>query len=99
MNQPRQFRKKPVVIEAVQFFEDREPWPDGVRGEPGVTAWISTLEGDMDVSDGDWIVTGIKGEKYPVKPDIFDATYEPVEDDGFTLAHERPLAELREAQA
>lgn len=38
---------------------------------------IPTLEGDMAVSEGDWVITGVKGERYPCKPDIFDATYEP----------------------
>lgn len=45
---------------------------------------IKTLEGDMRVSPGDWIITGIKGEKYPCKPDIFEATYEPVPDSATT---------------
>lgn len=40
---------------------------------------IRTLGGDLRVSPGDWIITGVKGEKYPCKPDIFEATYEPVE--------------------
>jgi len=38
--------------------------------------WIDTLEGCHIVCPGDWIITGIKGERYPCKPDIFDATYE-----------------------
>lgn len=41
---------------------------------------IRTLEGQLEVSPGDWIITGVKGEKYPCKPDIFEATYEPVND-------------------
>lgn len=40
--------------------------------------WIETLEGGFIVCPGDWIVTGVAGERYPVKPDIFDVTYEPV---------------------
>lgn len=40
--------------------------------------WIDTLEGGHNVCPGDWIITGIKGEYYPCKPDIFEATYEPV---------------------
>ena len=90
------FRKKPVVIEAVQFTEavrdaalfDVQPLPDGVhRGAstlhpPTRKVWsasffIETLEGRMEVSVGDWVITGIKGERYPCKPDIFAATYEP----------------------
>jgi len=77
------FRKKPVVIEADQFWNDR-PFPKGVcdcGSDPAHfgTPHIHTLEGVMDVTEGDWIITGVKGERYPCKPDIFAATYEPVE--------------------
>lgn len=58
------FRKKPVVIQAQQAMDS------------GI---IHTLEGDMRYEPGDWIITGIKGEQYPCKPDIFEATYEPAE--------------------
>jgi hypothetical protein len=58
------FRKKPVVIEAVRH-EGNEPLA------------IETLEGTMLAMPGDWIITGVKGERYPCKPDIFEATYEP----------------------
>lgn len=61
------YRKKPVVIDA-------ERW-DG----PG-TYPIETLEGIMTASPGDWIITGVKGERYPCKPEIFEATYEEVTD-------------------
>lgn len=44
--------------------------------------WIDTLEGGHRVCPGDWIITGIKGERYPCKPDIFEATYEAVENGG-----------------
>ena len=57
------FRKQPVVIEAVQCEE---------------VTLIETLEGTMRAEVGDWIITGVKGERYPCKPDIFAATYEPV---------------------
>jgi len=79
------FRKKPVVIEAIQFFFDSRPWPEGVRLRSGVgdqdveevrTAWIGTLEGPHVVSDGDWIITGVNGERYPCKDEIFRLTYE-----------------------
>ena len=46
----------------------------------GLSMHISTLEGDMMAIPGDWIIKGVKGELYPCKPDIFDATYEKVED-------------------
>lgn len=117
------FRKRPVVVEASQWFKngdhpldytktiaepfaEREPvtpeyrkannWEgDVVRyyrlpvcdGELlcqncGVRmhchGWIDTLEGGHIVCPGDWIITGIKGEHYPCKPDIFEATYEPL---------------------
>ena len=79
------YRKKPVVIEAEQFFS--KDWLkgktiDGVemekssRGE--ISFWCPTLEGRHIVSEGDWIITGVKGEKYPCKPDIFELTYEKV---------------------
>ena len=80
------YRKKPVVIEAEQWLgwtrtrvqEDRL----GLRPHPLslIKAQIITLEGNHDVIPGDWIITGIQGEKYPCKPDIFDATYDFVED-------------------
>ena len=65
--------------------------PPGVGWMPTTTvgarggAWvvlvpvIETLEGRMRVTPGDWIITGIQGERYPCKPDIFEATYEPVD--------------------
>lgn len=94
------FRKKPVVIEAVQWMKhgdnsDVDPYPENLwshrraQGIPGCEqchchfadhGQIPTLEGDHIVCPGDWIITGIKGEKYPCKPDIFEATYEPVEE-------------------
>lgn len=79
------FRKKPVVIEAVQItpqtFDAPHPNPDHVTGviyDPASRcAYIDTLEGRMKADMGDWIITGVRGEKYPCKPDIFAATYEP----------------------
>lgn len=43
--------------------------------------WIDTLEGGHTVCPGDWIITGVAGERYPCKPEIFEATYEPVSGD------------------
>ena len=129
------FRKKPVVIEATQWFKngdhpDDDCVPvrrkgiyqsdvtplkeytgdlvaDPVTGAPSflsegrvvryfrhpdipgeqvctkclqtmhVHGWIDTLEDGHNVCPGDWIITGVKGERYPCKPDIFEATYEP----------------------
>lgn len=86
------FRKKPVVIDAVQFTEemilDEQPLPKGVVMKsksvgPGRKVWshrhvIETLEGEMQVNVGDWIITGVNGERYPCKPDIFEKTYDAV---------------------
>jgi hypothetical protein len=44
--------------------------------------WIDTFEGGHVVCPGDWIITGIQGERYPCKPDIFEATYEVVKEEG-----------------
>jgi hypothetical protein len=81
------FRKKPVVIEAVLNSADLKPADlyaltgsfNGLRIE-GRCIFIETLEGEMKADEGDWIIKGIKGEVYPCKPDIFEATYERVED-------------------
>ena len=55
----------------------------GVRLPPGNRVLqIQTLEGEMNARVGDWIIKGVKGEFYPCKPDIFEATYEEVESDG-----------------
>jgi hypothetical protein len=91
------FRKKPVVIEAVQLRWDN--WnemcahtgadntegcyidaagniTDDTNARMGLK--IPTLEGVMLAVEGDWVIRGVKGELYPCKPDIFEATYEPV---------------------
>ncbi len=115
------FRKKPVVIEATQWFKNGDHPKDAckmVHPSPDSTTqfapflsegkvvryyrtpdldgsrvceqcenvmhdhgWIDTLERGHVVCPGDWIITGVKGERYPCKPDIFAATYEPVPDD------------------
>ena len=84
------FRKKPVVIEAEQFipFEDDRGKPQSnvlcvyMDMENSKTNWsIKTLEGRYDVTPNDWIIKGIKGEVYPCKPDIFEKTYDKVEDE------------------
>lgn len=101
------FRKKPVVIDAHQWFKNGDHPKDNegqdVEGGEGKVVryyrhpsvnggvvcttcghikqdhgWIDTLEGGHTVCPGDWIITGVKGERYPCKPDIFQQTYEPV---------------------
>lgn len=93
--QPRSFRKKPVVIEAMQWtpgdlesvgvmwawlgLEHGQEFSHGGGLGSKATFLISTLEGTMEAQPGDWVIRGIKGEFYPCKPDIFDATYEPAD--------------------
>ena len=80
------YRKKPVIIQAIQFFGS-ETKPKEVKEALGCDPiiisnqgyFIETLEGIMEVSEGDYIIKGVKGEFYPCKPDIFEATYEEVE--------------------
>ena len=76
------FRKKPITIEAEQFHGGHpETWPEGVVAGFGEYHYqVITLEGPFVVSVGGWIITGVKGERYPCRPDIFEATYDPVED-------------------
>ena len=101
------FRKKPVVIEAAQWFKNGDHPDDHPQGAnldyegavvryfrhpdvPGHTqcqkcakpmhdhGWVDTLEGWHIVCPGDWIITGVNGERCPCKPDVFEATYEVV---------------------
>lgn len=78
------YRKKPVVIEAIQWTGNntqqimvwaggsivviRQPYPENLT--------VQTLEGEHRASVGDYIIKGVKGEFYPCKPDIFEMTYE-----------------------
>lgn len=88
------YKKKPVVIEAFKLGHDGMPdWFLVPHGKNDITTHnidgrlyggpdyclIKTLEGEMRGEFGDYIIQGIKGEIYPCKPDIFEATYEPVE--------------------
>ena len=87
------FRKKPVVISAVQWSglgsmpalveQVRHTAPDRPCDHCGVRitdhGWVETLEGGHIVCPGDWIIQGVNGEFYPCKPDIFEKTYEAVE--------------------
>lgn len=78
------YRKKPVVVEAVQWngnnykevidFAENKIWFDALGN-----IWIATLEGDMVAKKGDYIIKGVQGEFYPCKPDIFEETYEELE--------------------
>ena len=72
-----QFRKKPVVVEASQWFKAGDH-PAVRIGRITGRALIDTLEGEHIVTPGDWIITDVHGENYPCKPDIFEKTYYPV---------------------
>lgn len=94
------FRKKPVVVEAVQWFRfgDHPAVTPGYElpggslvDRDGIKYWsgyprrkevpvIKTLEGWYEVTPCDWIITGVAGEQYPCKDEIFRQTYEPVEE-------------------
>jgi len=73
------YRKKPVVIEATQWFKMGDH-PAVWMGQLSDSPRVDTLEGPMFVTPGDYIITGVKGEHYPCKPDIFEMTYEKVEE-------------------
>lgn len=84
------FRKKPVVIEAVQWSPDKKlgEFKDGKYVNHAIgydkheveytvcNVGIRTLEGFMNINPTDWIITGVKGERYPCRADIFEATYD-----------------------
>jgi len=76
------FRKRPVVIEAVQFhgnFDEIEKFVGGDAEFRSGELIVATLEGPLHASPKDWIIKGVNGEFYPCKPDIFEKTYEKVE--------------------
>lgn len=86
------YRKKPVVIEAIQWDGTHEQAGEVIAFADGAVfvrtdlnhkrqyLWIDTLEGQLKVSPGDFVIRGLRGEYYPCKPDIFEATYEQVEE-------------------
>lgn len=88
------YRKKPVVIEAMQHdgseasfwriqkwaHEGFPPETNAIITPSGYGLTVRTMEGPLHASKGDYIIKGIQGEFYPCKPDIFEATYEAVEE-------------------
>ena len=81
------YKKKPIVIEAVKWtgsnfhrIKDLTKW-DNINLSVENDLFIRTLEGHMKADIGDYVIKGIQGEVYPCKPDIFEASYEKVEDD------------------
>lgn len=83
------YRKKPVMVEAIRYtvescrelheWMDLDHEPHNLDCENGI--FIDTLEGQMEAQLGDWIIRGVAGEFYPCKPEIFEATYEPVKEE------------------
>lgn len=69
------YRKRPVVIEAFQYRGDIREFPQWAH------AYIDTLEGQMRVGHGDYVIRGVEGELYPCKSEIFEKTYELVENE------------------
>lgn len=74
------------IIDWILMNGSTARWRDSAEAYQGVnaghTGWdealsIDTLEGTIHASPGDWIIKGVKGEFYPCKPDIFEATYDP----------------------
>lgn len=86
------FRKKPVMIEAMRFVAGNNSGQDILDWMPdGMARWknsalgymkILTPGGEARIDDGDWIIKGVMGEFYACKPDIFEASYEPVPEKG-----------------
>lgn len=97
------FRKKPIVVDAIQwranemllkeimdFFGGLKAIGAKSIGKHKGNLIITTLEGDMTASDGDYIIMGVQGELYPCKPDIFEQTYEPVIDQSQAYGNDCP---------
>ncbi len=83
----KKYRKKLVVVEAMQYDgnnrKEIRDWAGALvfvnyADSSDKNLYIETLEGQMAAHMGDWIIRGIKGELYPCKPDIFEATFEEV---------------------
>lgn len=96
MTAPKLVRKRPITAEAQQFNcsdlqaqETLAAWCKGkLRGTklPPTERVILLGEGEMEASFGDWIIHGVKGEFYPIRPDIFEITYEVVQQEHSSIA-------------
>lgn len=91
------YRKKPIIVEAIQYTDDNLLEVMKFCGE-GKTLfdyylYIVTLEGNMRVNIGDYVIKGVRGEFYPCKPDIFEETYEAINtnDDRIKVEPKRPF--------
>lgn len=78
----KQYRKKPVKIEAVKWTGDNYSEIEEFTNDTSYLLrrclFIKTLEGELIANTGDYIIKGVKGEFYPCKPDIFEKTYEEI---------------------
>lgn len=96
----KQFRKKPIVIEAIQFDGTNKEEIHNFVGDAigqdvnSKDLFITTLEGIMIASVGDYIIKGVQGEFYPCKPDIFEQTYNEVQENASDLITEVNVTEL-----
>lgn len=71
--------KKQMVVEAVQWFKHGDH-PAVIADSAGeCIGFVDTPEGRLRVEPGDWIITGVAGESYPCKPDVFEQLYEPAD--------------------
>lgn len=113
------YKKKPVVIEAIQLkvdnfdevceFMGETPMPKhnpdygidehGNTNNPYLGVYIETLEGKMLASCGDYIIKGVNGEFYPCKPDIFEKTYDIVEDESDSMCFGDAIEVLKQGGA
>ncbi len=91
------YRKKPVVVEAVQHtFENKVELANFLKRDILTEVLvIETLEGEMIANIGDWIIKGVKGEFYPCKPDIFEMIYEAVRDEQSEDSSAQPTSQER----
>lgn len=86
MSRAQTFRKKPVEVQAMQLMDNQLAVAQWIRTNGGKVVvppvepclYIDTLEGRMRADTGDYVVRGVKGEFHPVKPDVFELTYERV---------------------
>lgn len=104
MDRAIKVKKKPIVVEALRYHPDdkinsvrrmKKVWGQNfeysisVSFEPETKFVIFTPEGPLEVSPGDWVIKGIKGEFYPIKPDIFQESYQ--------IAEPTPGADYKQA--
>ena len=97
--EPNKYRKRPVVVEAIQWtgknYKDIQAFA-GIKivhyFQEAEVLMVRTLEGDMFASRGDYIVKGIRGEFYPCKPDVFQETYEEAEETSLCAATGKPCS-------